>query len=212
MRIRSDTSFCIRIGLLLLLVSSQLVQSMLHLLVDISINCLLGDSSDDSSSHESLSPNSPPKYASSDDAGPPGNSPQDDDDSADPQEPEPTPEPIPPTNAPEPSPPTPVPIPPTSAPDTLPTSAPEPLPPTTAPTPEPIPSNTPAPLPQGPVILSMKLLLIGTSATDTYFLSAKLTLDSVGATYDNVFVGSIPELTSVNGGKHIQFHIFMPRY
>lgn len=121
-----------------------------------------------------------------------------------------------PTSAPEPLPsidplppadlPTSVPeLPPTSAPDTLPpidvpTSTPE------LPTSPPLPTIAPlppAPLPitaKGPITFNMKLLLVGTSATDTYFLSAKLTLDSVGAPYDVIFVGSVPELVGANGG------------
>eukprot|EP00026_Physarum_polycephalum_P003715 Phypoly_transcript_03729.p1 GENE.Phypoly_transcript_03729~~Phypoly_transcript_03729.p1 ORF type:complete len:737 (+),score=86.88 Phypoly_transcript_03729:116-2326(+) len=94
---------------------------------------------------------------------------------------------------------------------------PDPIPPTPEPAPEPIPEPTPeptyAPLPPtdapkppppalGSVSISMKLLLVGTSDSDTYFLSAKLTLDSVGASYDTAFVGTIPELVNANGGKY----------
>lgn len=48
--------------------------------------------------------------------------------------------------------------------------------------------------------VGMRLLLIGSSDSDAYYLSAKLTLDSVGAPYDSVFAGVIPELETLAGG------------
>lgn len=70
----------------------------------------------------------------------------------------------------------------------------------------PSPDATPAaptlPLPDTSIGLNvgMRLLLIGSSDSDAYYLSAKLTLDSVGAPYDSVFAGVIPELETLAGG------------
>lgn len=80
----------------------------------------------------------------------------------------------------------------------------------------PIPSTLPPILPTLPPIppvlptlpplprfqLGMRFLLIGSSDTDAFYQSAKLTLDSVGAPYDSVFTWNpVPQLSTATGGN-----------
>jgi hypothetical protein len=195
-------SSCIQLAAVLLLaLSAQLVLSTYTTAYFYYAICLLalGDSSEvaTSSSDDPAPPLISPyssydNYEGKDDSGSYGSDLQDDN-SEDLDSSEPT-QPTPPASTPELDLPNPQPLP----------STPLPLPPTDAPKPSP-----PA---QGAVSFSMKLLLVGTSSTDTYFLSAKLTLDSVGATYDTVFVGTIPELVGANGGASNIFISKTPRF